>query len=193
MYRFATALVLTFFAIAAWSQSPPNGKLRPATPSVLAPSAELITMRGTIIAYDWSTRYYMEGARVENFVFRSEGNNPQFIRVVLLWHPADSRKILPKNFYSLGKVWKLALNTTSPYDFVRQYCIMQDASTFVVDVGDGKKAKLQRFLSPAVLPPEIDLPTNFKTALAKRPASPDMPDTTSMQCMYLQKVSTAAR
>lgn len=193
MSRFAIALVLAFFAIEACSQSPSNVKLRPAAPPALAPSGELITMRGTVIAYDWSTRYYMEGARVENFVFRSEGNNPQFVRVVLLWHPADSRKVLPKNFYSPGKVWKLTLKTTSPYDFVRQYCIMQDTPTFVVDVGDGKKAKLQRFLSPSVLPPDVDLATNFKTALAKRPASPEMPDTSSMHCMYLQDVRTSER
>ena len=34
---------------------------------------------------------------------------------------------------------------------------------------------------------------NPQEALAKRPASPEMPDTDSMRCMYLQKVNTAAR
>jgi hypothetical protein len=148
-------------------------------------------LRGTIIAYDWSTRYYMEGARVENFVFKGDDN--KFVRVVLMWHPADSRQILPKDFYSLGKVWELTLRTKSPFDFVRQYCIMYDAPTFAVDVGNGKKANLQRYVSPTVLPPDIDLTTNFKTAIAKRPNSPEMPDTTSMQCMYLEKVKTAER
>jgi len=193
MRSLIAAVALLFGLIPAWSQSSPNVELPPSGPPALGPFDESMTMRGTIIAYDWSTRYYTEGARVENFVFKTEDNNSKFVRVVLVWHPADSRKILPKDFYSLGKVWDLTLRTTSPFDFVRQYCIMHDAPTFAVDVGNGKKAKLQRYVSPTVLRPDIELTTNFKTAIAKRPTSPEMPDTTSMQCMYLEKVRTAER
>jgi hypothetical protein len=59
-------------------------------------------MQGTVVAYDWSTRYYMEGARVENFIFKERGNagNAKFVRVVLLRHPADKPRILPKKFYA---------------------------------------------------------------------------------------------
>lgn len=191
--RSLIAALTLLFSLTAWTQSPPNAKLPPSSPPALGPIDEAMTIRGTIVAYDWSTRYYMEGARVENFVFTSEDDSPKFVRVVLLWHPADSRKVLPKDFYSLGKVWQLTLKTTSPYDFVRHYCIMLDAPTFTVGVGNGKKAKLQRYVSPTLLPPDIDLTTNFKTAIAKRPASPEMPDTTSMQCLYLEKVSIAER
>ena len=82
---------------------------------------------------------------------------------------------------------------TSPFDFVRQYCITLGSPTFVVDIGDAKKAKLQRYVSPTVLPPNVDLAANFKTAIATRPASPEMPDTASMQCTYLERVRPAER
>jgi hypothetical protein len=154
-----------------------------------------MTMLGVIVAYDWSTRDYMEGARVENFIFQAEANarNPKFVRVVLLWHPADKPRILPKNFYSPHEAWKLTLKTTTPFDFVHQYCIMLDAPTFSVDIGNGETVKLQRYVSPAVLRPEVDLLTNFRSAIAKRPTSPEMPDPRSLQCMYLQKVTVAER
>jgi len=108
-----------------------------------------------------------------------------------MWHPADSRKVLPKDLYSSGMVWTLTLRTTSPFDFVRQYCITRGGPTLVVDIGDAKRAKLQRYISPSVLPPDTDLTTNFMTAIATRPASPEMPDTASMQCMYLEHVAPA--
>ena len=87
----------------------------------------------------------MEGARVENCIFKAKGapNDGDFFRVVLLWHPADSRKVLPEHFYASHKQWEITLNKASTYDFVRQYCLL-GSPTFVVDVGAGKKTKLQR-------------------------------------------------
>ena len=190
-----TGFALLFGLIPAWSQSPPTVEIPPGRPPAFGPVDESIVLRGTVIAYDWSTRYYMEGARIENFIFKAadDTGNPKIVRVVLLWHPADSRRILPNAFYLPGKVWSLTLRSTSPFDFVRQYCITLDAPTFVVDIGDGKKARLRRYVSPTVLPPDTDLTTNFKTAIATRPNSPEMPDTTSMRCMYLERVGPAQR
>lgn len=187
------AFALFFGLIPAWSQSPPTVKIPPSSPPVLGALDQSMTMRGTIVAYDWSTRYYMEGARVENFIFKAGGNpaDAKFVRVVLLWHPADKPRILPKNFYSRHE-WKLTLNTTTPFDFVRQYCIT-DAPTFSTEIGNGERVELQRYVSPAVLPPDVDVPTNFKTAIAKRPTSPEIPDPRSLQCMYLREVAVPDR
>src|SRR6476659_4359366 len=106
------AFAFLFGLIHAWSQSSPAVQLPPAKPPALGLPDERITMRGAVVAYDWSTRYYMEGARVENFIFKAKGdtNDPKFVRVVLLWHPADRRKILPEHFYSPHKEWRLTLN-----------------------------------------------------------------------------------
>ena len=189
------AFALVFGLIPAWSQTPPTVKIPASSPPALGALAQSMTMQGTIVAYDWSTRYYMEGARVENFIFKTEGDSqsPKFVRVVLLWHPADRPRILPRNFYSPHEAWKLTLKTTTPFDFERQYCVMLDAPTFSTNIGNGEKVKLQRYVSPALLPPETDLATNFKTAIATRPTSPEMPDTASMQCMYLGSVRPAQR
>jgi len=137
----------------------------------------------------------MEGARVENFIFKAGGNagDAKFVRVVLLWHPADKPRILPRNFYAPHEAWKLTLNRTTPFDFVRQYCVTLHALTFSTEIGNGEKVDLQRYVSPAVLPPDVDLPTNFKTAIAKRPTAPEMPDPISLQCMYLREVAVADR
>lgn len=189
-------LALFFSLVPTWAQSPPAVELSSQNSPVLGRSDERIKMQGIVFAYDWTTRYYMEGARVENFVLKTSSTSatdPEFVRVVLLWHPADRPRILPKDFYSLRKVWQLTLGTTSLYDFVRQYCTMLDAPTFFADVGNGKKVELQRYVSPALLPPDIDLSTNFRMAMAKRPTSPEMPDPRSMPCMYLEKVRPAER
>jgi len=102
--------------------------------------------------------------------------------------PVLYTKVLPEHFYASHKQWEITLNKVSTYDFVRQYCLL-GSPRFVVDVGAGKKTKLQRYVSPTVWPPDINLTANFKTAIAKHPTSPAMPDTTSMQCMYLEDVN----
>lgn len=188
------ASTLLFSLISAWSQSPPAVELPSVSHPAIGPHKQ-ITMQGTVVAYDWSTRYYMEGARVENFVFRAKGDatSPKYVRVVLLWHPADKPQILPKDFYSSSAPWQITLRSTSPYNFVRRYCQTLDAPTFVTDAGNGNRVKLQRYVSPAVLPPDIDLAANFVTAVATPPTSPEMPDPRSMQCMYLEKVRPAER
>jgi hypothetical protein len=187
------ALALFFGLIPAWSQSPPTVRIPPNSPPTLAPLNQSISVRGTIVAYDWSTRYYMEGARVENFIFKEErgAGNEKFVRVVLLWHPTDKPRILPRNFYSPHQAWKLTLDAATPFDFVRQYCITPDGPTFSTDIGNGERVKLQRYVSPAVLPPDFDLPTNFRTAIANRPTSPKIPDPRSLQCLYLREVTVA--
>jgi hypothetical protein len=189
------AFALFFGMVPAWFQSPPNAKIPPSSPPALGATNQSMTMQGTIVAYDWSTRYYMEGARVEKFMFKAGGNagDAKFVRVVLLWHPADKPRILPKKFYSPHEAWKLTLNTTTPFDFVRQYCNTLDAPTFSTEIGNGEKVELQRYVNPATLPPDVDLPTNFKTAIAKRPSSPETPDPRSLQCMYLREVAVADR
>lgn len=152
------------------------------------------TVKGTVIAYDWSTRYYMEGARVDRFIFRVEGRSIRagtqpFVRVVLLWHPADKPRIIPKDFYGPHKQWQLTLKTTTPFNFVREYCTGEDAPTFPTEVGNGPQIELPRYVNPAALPPDIDLGANFRTAIARRPASPEMPDPRSLPCLYLEKVN----
>ena len=100
--RSAIVFALLLGLVPAWSQSLPAVELPSVNPPAVVPHDERITMQGTVVAYDWSTRYYMEGARVEKFVFKAKANatKPKFVRVVLLWHPADKPRTLPKDFYS---------------------------------------------------------------------------------------------
>jgi hypothetical protein len=102
------AVALLIGLIPAWPQSPPARELSPGKPPVLGAPDEVASLRGTVVAYDWSNRYFMEGARIENFVFKTEGDaiGSKFVRVVLVWHPADSHRILPNDFYSAHRVWQ---------------------------------------------------------------------------------------
>ena len=100
-------------------------------PSAVLQRDEQKIVEGAVVAYDWSTRYYMEGARVERFIFRAEGaSSPTFMRVVLMWHPADQPRILPEDFYASERHWRLTLRTRSAFDFVREYCSSGEAPTF---------------------------------------------------------------
>ena len=177
---------------AATSQAPPEVKV----PSQ-QPPPELFkddypkTIDGAVLAYDWTTRYYMEGARVEHFIFKAGTNEkPTFTRVVLMWHPADKSRVLPDDFYGSAKRWRITVRASTPFDFVRQYCEKEAAPTFIADVGEGRKIELCRYVSPAVLPPNAGISENFKNALANPPTSPQMPNPRSMQCMYLEQVSS---
>jgi hypothetical protein len=157
-----------------------------------------MTVQGTIVAYDWSTRYYMEGARVERFIFRVDGratnaNAQPLVRVVLLWHPADKPRAIPTDCYAPQKRWQLTPKTTTPFDFVRRYCSGEDAPTFPTEVDNGRKIELPRYVDPGALPPDINLSANFRTAIAERPASPETPDPRSLQCLYLREVTVADR
>ena len=107
--RSVTGVLALFVGlIPAWSQSPQTVKIPPSSPPAFGSLDESISLQGSVIAYDWSTRDYMEGARVENFIFKANSNTgkQRVVQVVLMWHPADSRRILPKDFYSPGKIWK---------------------------------------------------------------------------------------
>lgn len=180
---------------AAVAQSPPRIEL-PAQqpPSELFAGDYPKTIDGAVVAYDWTTRYYMEGARVENFIFKTgTGGKPTFVRVILMWHPADKPRIVPDDFYTSTKKWRLTIRATTPFDFVRQYCEKEAAPTFAADVGKGRKVELRRYVSPAKLPPNAGIPENFKAALAHPPTSPRLPDTRSMPCVYLERVSPIAK
>jgi hypothetical protein len=107
----------------------------------------------------------------------------------LIWHPADKPRIIPKDFYAPQKQWQLTLKTTTPFDFVRRYCTGEDAPTFPTEVGKGRRIELPRYVNPAALPPDIDLSVNFRSAIARRPASPQLPDPRSLPCLYLAKVN----
>jgi len=191
-------LPMLVLALAA-AQSPPQVSTPAQQPPQLFPSNDQKTVEGVVVAYDWATRYYMEGARVENFIFQSAADTasgesgPTFVRVVLVWHPADRPRILPSNFYSSSKKWRLTLRTATPFDFVRKFCETGAAPTFISDIGEGRKIELPRYVSPAILPPSAGITKNFNTALAKRLTSPQMPDPRSISCMYLEKVSSVRR
>lgn len=176
------------------AQTPPQASI-PTQLGQLFPSDQK-TLEGVVLAYDWTTRNYMEGARVENFIFKAAAHNssasssdPTFVRVVLVWHPVDKPRVLPASFYASNKKWHLTLRTTTPFDFVRDFCETKAAPTFSSDVGKGRKVELPRYVSPSVLAPSAGVAKNFSTAVAKRPTSPQMPDPRSMSCMYLERVT----
>ncbi|HEX7424646.1 MAG TPA: hypothetical protein VF311_12290 [Terriglobales bacterium] len=164
-----SAILLVLLTAVAGPQSTRVAAVPLQLPSGILPRTERQIVTGTLIVYDWSTRYYMEGARVERFIFQDSNNARRLMRVVLLWHPADNRRILPNQFYKPGKQWRLTLSTDAPYDFVREYCAIADTPTFFTEVGNGKKVELPRYVSPTVLPPDVDLATNFRNAIANRP------------------------
>lgn len=181
------------------AQAPPQVSI-PAQPAPqLFPPNDQKALDGVVFAYDWTTRYYMEGARVEQFIFKTAAKvrtgrtESSFVRVILVWHPADKPQILPSNFYESNQNWRLTLDTATPFDFVRQYCEKEAAPTFTSDIGGGRKVKLARYVSPAVLPPNAGVAKNFSTAIATHPAPPQMPDPRSMPCMYLEKVTRLER
>lgn len=192
----ATVLVLMLMLPFIAAQSPPPASIPAQQLPQLFPSNVQQTIDGVVLAYDWTTRDDMEGARVERFIFKtaakapSGGGGTSFIRVVLLWHPAEKPRILPDDFYSSKKKWRLTLNSATPFDFVRQYCEKEAAPTFTCDSGEGRKIELPRYVSPAVLPPSAGLAKNFSTAIRKHPTPPPMPDTRLMRCMYLDKVTS---
>ena len=64
-----------------------------------------------------------------------------------------------------------------------------EAPTFPTEVGKGRRIELPRYVNSAALPPDIDLSVNFRTAIARRPASPEMPDPRALPCLYLAKVN----
>jgi hypothetical protein len=178
---------------AAMAQTPPQIQV-PAQqlPPVLLEGDYPKTIDGSVLAYDWATRYYMEGARVESFIFKVSKIRT-FFRVISLWHPADKPRILPENFYTSAKKWRLTVRATTPFDFVRQYCEKEAAPTFSADLGEGRNVELRRYVSPASLPPNAGVPQNFKTALSNPPTSPPMPDPRSMPCVFLDKVTAVGR
>lgn len=185
-------VILLVFSSFVAAQTAPDVRASTQPPSILQRDQQEI-VKGTVIAYDWSTRYYMEGARVDRFIFRVEGRSisagtQPLVRVVLLWHPADKPRIIPKDFRGPHKQWQLTLKTTTPFDFVRQYCTGEDAPTFPTEIGNGRQIELPRYVNPAALPPDVDLSVNFRTAIARRPASPEMPEPRSLPCLYLENV-----
>jgi len=196
--KLLTAIVAMLFIPAAMSQAPPHVSV-PAQQPQLLEADDTKSVEGVVLAYDWATRYYMEGARVERFIFktavsnRSGGDKPTFVRVVFLWHPADKPRILPSDFYAPNKEWRLTVRASTPFDFVRRYCETESTQTFMADVGDGRKVELFRYVSPAVLPPNAGIHENFKVALTNPPASPSMPDPSSIPCIYLQNVTPVRR
>jgi hypothetical protein len=158
---------------------------------------EQATVEGIVVAYDWSTRYYMEGARLEDFVFRVDGANQgnaelptRYVRIRLLWHRADQQKIMPDSFYAPGKRWRVSLSAWSPFDFVRELCGKPIPQTIAVETGKGK-VELPRYVDPAILPPDKAVEKNFATALTLHPRPADVPNPETLPCLFLTKVVAA--
>ena len=188
-------MVSVLLITAATAQTPPQVSVPTDHMAEVFRAEQPITLEGAVVAYDWTTRNYMEGARIENFIFKTETTRlsgrrePTFLRVILIWHPADKAQLLPEDFYATDRKWLITVRATTPFDFVREYCEKETRPTFMADVSEGRKVELRRYVDPAVLPPNAGIPENFKSALANPPASPAMPDPRSMRCTYLEKVS----
>jgi len=128
---------------------------------------------------------------LEDFIFLvdavKEGNKqPQYVRVRLLWHPADRVSILPEDFYTAPKRWQLTLTRYSPFHFVRELCEKPIPLTVPVDV-DGTKVELARYVDPTILPPQAGVWANLSTAVRLRPRAADVPDPQMLPCFLLDK------
>jgi hypothetical protein len=191
-----TAMVSVLLITAATAQTPPQVSIPTDQLAEVFEAEQPKTFEGAVVAYDWTTRNYMEGARIENFIFKTDTTKlsgkqkPTFLRVILIWHPADKTRLLPEDFYATDRKWLITVRATTPFDFVRRYCEKETTPTLMADVGEGRKVELRRYVDPAVLPPNAGIPENFERALANPPTSPPMPDPRSMRCTYLEKVAS---